>query len=307
MTVTTVVLAIGIVSYVNGSFGNLENAFRDLAADEPGILSPGATFGFVLLACYLFQVGVSGNIGKDNVSQAVKIGNSKSLHNSTAITLAFVGLWCIVMPTLGTIGKTVFPDVVSDTIIPYAALKVLPPVFAGIVSSGVAAAIQSTIAFQLLNVNSCVVMDIYGGLIKKGRASDAQLKKVNTVAVVVIMVITVAFAIKPPALIGVINNFTIAGGACAFFMPVLFGVWWKRANKFGCIASMVVGIGYYLLSTVVPALSFGMLPLIPSLVFSCAAMIFGSLLTPAPGSEVLDVWFGVGRTCCKPSSAKIEA
>ncbi len=133
------------------------------------------------------------------------------------------------------------------------------------------------------------------------------MKKVNTVAVVVIMVITVAFAIKPPALIGVINNFTIAGGACAFFMPVLFGVWWKRANKFGCIASMVVGIGYYLLSTVVPALSFGMLPLIPSLVFSCAAMIFGSLLTPAPGSEVLDVWFGVGRTCCKPSSAKIEA
>ncbi len=105
MTVTTVVLAIGIVSYVNGSFGNLENAFRDLAADEPGILSPGSTFGFVLLACYLFQVGVSGNIGKDNVSQAVKIGNSKSLHNSTAITLAFVGLWCIVMPTLGTIGK----------------------------------------------------------------------------------------------------------------------------------------------------------------------------------------------------------
>ena len=307
MTVTTVVLAIGIVSYVNGSFGNLENAFRNLAADEPGILSPGSTFGFVLLACYLFQVGVSGNIGKDNVSQAVKIGNSKSLHNSTAITLAFVGLWCIVMPTLGTIGKTVFPDMVSDTIIPYAALKVLPPVFAGIVSSGVAAAIQSTIAFQLLNVNSCVVMDIYGGLIKKGRASDAQLKKVNTAAVVVIMVITVAFAIKPPALIGVINNFTIAGGACAFFMPVLFGVWWKRANKFGCIASMVVGIGYYLLSTVVPALSFGMLPLIPSLVFSCAAMIFGSLLTPAPGSEVLDVWFGVGRTCCKPSSAKIEA
>lgn len=306
MTLTTVVLAIGIVSYVNGSFGNLENAFRDLAANEPAIVSPGSNFGFALLACYLFQVGVSGNIGKDNVAQAVKIGDSKSLHNSTAITLAFVGLWCIVMPTLGTIGKTVFPDVVSDTIIPFAALRVLPPVFAGIVASGVAAAIQSTIAFQLLNVNSCVVMDIYGGLIKKNKASDEQLKRVNTIAVLVVTAITVAFAIKPPALIGVINNFTIAGGACAFFMPVLFGVWWKRANKYGCIASMIVGIGYYLLSTVVPALTFGVLPLIPSMVFACIAMVAGSLLTPAPERDVLDVWFGVGKTCVKTEEAICE-
>ena len=296
MTVTTVVLAIGIVSYVGGHFGSLENAFRDLAATSPTSVSPVANFSFAIVACYLFQIGVSGNIGKDNVAQAVKIGDSKSLHNSTAITLAFVGLWSIVMPTLGTVGKTVFPDVVPDTIIPTAALTVLPPVFAGIVASGVVAAIQSTIAFQLLNVNSCVVMDIYGGLIKKGKASDEQLKKVNTAAVVVVVAITVLFAIKPPALIGVINNFTIAGGACAFFMPVLFGTWWKRANKYGCIASMILGIGYYLLSTVFPALTFGLLPLVPSLVIACVAMVVVSLLTPAPDAQTLDVWFGVGRS-----------
>ncbi len=127
-------------------------------------------------------------------------------------------------------------------------------------------------------------------------------------AVVVIMVITVAFAIKPPALIGVINNFTIAGGACAFFHAgalrrmVETGeqIWLYRLH--GCGNRILFAFNG---STGVEF--FGMLPLIPSLVFSCAAMIFGSLLTPAPGSEVLDVWFGVGRTCCKPSSAKIEA
>ena len=260
-------------------------------------MEPASTFGLATFASYLFQVGISGNIGKDNVAQAVKIGTSKSLHSSTAITLAFVGLWSIVMPTLGTVGKTVFPDVVSDTIIPTLSLVVLPPVFAGIVASGVAAAIQSTVAFQLLNVNSCVVMDIYDDLIMKGKASDAQLKKVNTVAVVIVTALTVGLAIKPPALIGVINNFAIAGGACAFFMPLLLGVWWKRANVYGCITSMIVGIGYYLLSTAFPALAFNVLPLIPSLVLACIAMVVVSLITPAPSAETLDVWFGVGRTC----------
>lgn len=296
MTVTTVALAIGVVVYIRGAYGTVEGAFQTLSLTSPEILEPASTFSFATLACYLFQVGVSGNIGKDNVAQAVKIGSSKALHRSTAITLAFVGLWSMVMPTLGSLGKTVLPDVVSDTIIPNLSLIVLPPVFAGIVASGVAAAIQSTIAFQMLNVNSCVVMDIYKDLIKKGSASDEELKKVNTITVVIVVVLTVVLAIKPPALIGVINNFSIAGGACAFFMPVLFGLWWKRANKYGCIASMIAGVGYYLLSTVMPSLAFGVLPLIPSLIIALLGMVVVSLLTPAPDSEVLDVWFGVGRS-----------
>ena len=304
MTVTTIALAVGVVMYVRGEFGTVTNAFQNLSLSNPEILEPASTFGLATFASYLFQVGISGNIGKDNVAQAVKIGTSKSLHSSTAITLAFVGLWSIVMPTLGTVGKTVFPDVVSDTIIPTLSLVVLPPVFAGIVASGVAAAIQSTVAFQLLNVNSCVVMDIYDDLIMKGKASDAQLKKVNTVAVVIVTALTVGLAIKPPALIGVINNFAIAGGACAFFMPLLFGVWWKRANVYGCITSMIVGIGYYLLSTAFPALAFNVLPLIPSLVLACIAMVVVSLITPAPTAETLDIWFGVGRTCIPAKANK---
>ena len=304
MTVTTIALAVGVVMYVRGEFGTVTNAFQNLSLSNPEILEPASTFGLATFASYLFQVGISGNIGKDNVAQAVKIGTSKSLHSSTAITLAFVGLWSIVMPTLGTVGKTVFPDVVSDTIIPTLSLVVLPPVFAGIVASGVAAAIQSTVAFQLLNVNSCVVMDIYDDLIMKGKASDAQLKKVNTVAVVIVTALTVGLAIKPPALIGVINNFAIAGGACPFFMPLRFGVWWKRANVYGCITSMIAGIGYYLLSTAFPALAFNVLPLIPSLVLACIAMVVVSLITPAPSAETLDIWFGVGRTCIPAKANK---
>lgn len=299
MTITTVALAVGLIIYIRHDYTTVENAFRNLATSSPEVLSPTSNFGFTMLASYLFLVGFSNNVGKDNVAQCTKIADSKTLHDSTALTLVFVSLWSIIMPTLGTLGRTVFPDIVSDTVVPYSALMVLPPIFAGIVASGVAAAIQSTLAFQMLNVNSCIVMDIYDGLIKKGKSSDAELKKFNTIVTVTVVIITILLAINPPALIGVINNFTIAGGAAAFFMPMLFGVWWPKANKYGCIGAMASGISYYLLATAVPVLAFGVNPIIPSLVISGAAMIILSKLTPEPSAEVQDVWFGVGRTCVK--------
>lgn len=304
MSLTTITLVIGLMIYVNGVWGNLEHAFKNLAETSPSTLSPIAGFSFLILGSYLFQTGVSGAIGTKNVAQATKLGSSQSFHRSTILTIVFVGFWSMVMPTLGTIAKTVFPDVASDSVIPYAAMIVLPPVLAGIVVSGVTAAIHSTLAFNLLNVNSVVVMDLIGSQIMKDKATDKQLEKANSIVTIVLIGLMVLFAIKPPELIGTINNFSIAGGAAAFFIPMLFGVWWKRANKYGCIASMVVGIGYYLLSTAFPVLTAGVNPIILSLVFATAAMVIVSLVTPAPSDEVLDIWFGVGKSVHRANSAQ---
>lgn len=138
-------------------------------------------------------------------------------------------------------------------------------------------------------------MDLYGDAIMKGKATDEKLKKVNSISMIVLVVLMVVLAIKPPALIGVINNFSIAGSAAAFFVPLLFGTWWKRANVTGCILSMIGGIGYYMLSTVVPAMTLGVNPIIPSLVVASVAMVVGSLMTAPPSKEIVDIWFGVGK------------
>lgn len=299
MTVTTVALVVGLVGYVNGVWGNLEQGFLNLAETSPSTLTPIAGFSFPFFGSFLFLTGVSGTIGTNNVAQATKLGSSEAFHKSTIMTIIFVGFWSIVMPTLGTIAKTVFPDVASDSIIPYTAMVVLPPVFAGIVVSGVTAAIHSTLAFNLLTINSVVVMDLIDGQIMKGKASDKQLKTANSVVTVVLIILMVLIAINPPELIGVINNFSIAGGAAAFFIPMLFGVWWKKANVYGCIASMISGVGYYLVATAVPWLTFGVNAIIPSLIIAAAAMVVVSSITPEPSDEVIDIWFGVGKTVCK--------
>ena len=157
--------------------------------------------------------------------------------------------------------------------------------------AGVTSAIHSTLAVNMLTVNASVVMDLYGSLIKPD-ATDKELQKVNTISTAVLIILMTLFAIKPPALIGVINNFAIAGGAAAFFIPMLLGTWWKRANEYGCIASMVGGVGYYFLATFNPLFAFNMNPIIPSLTVALIAMIVVSMVTPAPGNDIVDVWFG---------------
>lgn len=63
----------------------------------------------------------------------------------------------------------------------------------------------------------------------------------------------------------------------SLFVPLVFGLYWKRANAVGCLASMILGLGVWLLcafvwETAFPALLYG-------ITASLAGMVLGSLLT----------------------------
>lgn len=294
MSVAAFALIFGIYGAVHQVHGSTEAGFRYLAATDPELLHPASRFSFPILVSYFFYMGFSVSIGNDSVAKATKVATSKTLHSSTFLSVIIVGFWAIALNLLGLVAKMAFPDVPADTIIPYSALATLPPVMSGIVVAGVAAAIHSTLAFVLLNINSSVVMDLYQGQIKKGTATNKELKTVNTICTCLLIAAMVAFAIKPPALLGIINIFASVGGACAFLVPVLFGLWWKRANKYGCMASMICGVGYFIAAQRVPAMTLGLHAMIPSLIAAMLGMVIVSLLTPPPSDDVMDVWFGVG-------------
>lgn len=75
--------------------------------------------------------------------------------------------------------------------------------------------------------------------------------------------------------------FELVGESSAFslvslFVPLTFGLYWKRANALGCLASMILGLGVWLLcafvwETTFPALLYGVMA-------SLVGMIFGSFL-----------------------------
>ena len=57
------------------------------------------------------------------------------------------------------------------------------------------------------------------------------------------------FALKPPDLLVWLNLFSFGGLESVFIWPIVFGLYWSKANKYGAISSMVVGMGSYILLT----------------------------------------------------------
>jgi cation/acetate symporter len=92
--------------------------------------------------------------------------------------------------------------------------------------------------------------------------------------------------------------------ASAFFPPLVMGVFWKRANKWGAIIGMLAGLGvclYYMLRTYpfftnmgVPKMDlwFGLNPISAGMFGLPVGMLtiyIVSLLTPAPDQKVQDL------------------
>lgn len=62
------------------------------------------------------------------------------------------------------------------------------------------------------------------------------------------------------------------------FVPLAFGLYWRRATTQGAIASIVFGVGIWLVFTLVPSLGKEFPSQLAGLIASINGMIFGSVL-----------------------------
>jgi SSS family solute:Na+ symporter/sodium/pantothenate symporter len=127
-----------------------------------------------------------------------------------------------------------------DSIMPAMARNLAPPFLAGLLLAAPYAAIMSTVAAFLLMISSSLVRDLYQR-IWDPKASERRMRLVSyTVTALVGVGVTVA-AINPPNFLQYIIVFTGTGQGCAFLMPVLLTLYWRRATRQGVLAGMLGG------------------------------------------------------------------
>ncbi len=167
----------------------------------------------------------------------------------------------------------------------------LPYVISGLVAAGGLAAAMSTADGLLLAIANALSHDLYYKMIDP--KADVRLRLI--VARVILVLIGVAAALVASLqLTGILG--AVAWAFCfacsGLFFPLVLGVWWKRANRAGAIAGMVLGFAagsaylWYVEHGGAPwmgidHLRFGMIGMPVSLV----AMVVVSLLSPAPDAE----------------------
>ena len=163
-------------------------------------------------------------------------------------------------------------------------------VLAGLILAGILASTMSTSDSQLLAAASCVsenlITDCLG--IKLSKKASMLMPRLT---VVVIAVIGVFLARNPDSSVFRIVSFAWAGFGATFGPIMLFSLFWKRTNRNGALAGMIVGgvmvfIWKYLIAPIGGIL--GIYELLPAFICSAVVIVVVSLLTAPPSKEIVE-------------------
>lgn len=171
----------------------------------------------------------------------------------------------------------------------------LPFVITGLVMAGGLAAALSTADGLLLTIANAISHDLYYNVINP-RASLIRRLTITKVLLIVTALIAAYTATFRLAIIVELVAWAFSLAAASFFPALVMGIWWKRANKAGALAGMIVGLGvtlFYMIGSRFFGVSWFGTNTIASGVFGIPlgflTIWIVSLLTEAPPKEIQDL------------------
>lgn len=273
--------------------GGMENIMMTIAKTRPEMLTPYSNGAipkpFILSFWILVGIGVLGYPA--TAIRCMGFKDTKSLHRAMIIGTSVVGVLMLGMHLIGVMGYALEPNLeVGDKIIPILTLKTLHPVLAGIFIGGPLAAIMSTVDSMLIMCSATLIKDLYSTYINKNTTTK-DIKKISVKTSIIIGIVVFILALKPPKLIVWLNLFAFSGLEATFFSPIVFGLFWKKANNIGAIASMIVGIFTFIFLTLSKISILGLHNIVPVLFLSSLAMIIGSNFGKKPDIKTIETFF----------------
>ncbi len=297
-TVQGFVMMIGTVAILWGTIragGGVGPIMETLYRTDPALLTPFGPGNFIakpyilsfwVLVCFAV-------IGLPHTAvRCMGYRDARSMHRAIFIGTFVMGFLMLGMHLCGVFGRAVLPGLtVGDRIMPELTLHVLPPLWAGVFLAGPLAAIMSTVDSQLILASATLVKDLfvrYGGPGEPLPAPrEEKLRRAGFATTALLGLIVFGASLKPPSLIVWINLFAFGGLEAAFLWPLVLGLYWRRANSAGALASMVAGVTAFFLLTVHVKKFLGMHVIVPTLAIALAAFVAVSLATKAPDEATL--------------------
>ncbi|MBE5868483.1 MAG: sodium/proline symporter PutP [Lachnospiraceae bacterium] len=170
----------------------------------------------------------------------------------------------------------------------------IPAFIAGIILSGILASTMSTADSQLLAAASSISQNLVQETFRVKMSPKASVWLAR-ISVVVISIIAIFLARDPNSSVFTIVSFAWAGFGAAFGPVVLFGLFWRRTNKWGAISGMIAGGATVFLWKFIVRKAFAgtwldIYELLPAFIVGCIVIVVVSLLTKEPEKEITDVY-----------------
>lgn len=207
---------------------------------------------------------------------SAKDANSARLSLNLAM-LAYSVLILAACLAIVPVGKLNFPDLAdADQVFLRVIESEFPPLIRGVAVAAVLAAVMSTTDALLLACSSAIAHDLLGNLLRD-RASEKTLTLIRVGSAWGIGALALYWAFSPPELISEFYTAGIGLLSASLFVPTVAGLWWRRANRTGGVAALVVGAGIYIF-TQFGVFGVGVAPILVALPASALAMVAGALL-----------------------------
>ena len=167
---------------------------------------------------------------------------------------------------------------------------ILAIVMAGLILAGILACTMSTADSQLLAASSSVSKNLLVDCAGMKLSQKASMLAARA-TVLGIAVIGVVIAWNPNSSVFKIVSFAWAGFGAVFGPVMLASLFWKRSNKYGALAGMIVGgvmvfVWKYLIAPIGGV--WAIYELLPAFVLSSITIVVVSLLTGAPDKEIVE-------------------
>jgi len=211
------------------------------------------------------------------------IRNSNEIRKSRLIAMCWVTLALFAAIFVGIVGRVVMPDLSQpETVFMSLVATIFHPAVGGILLAAILAAIMSTADSQLLVTASAISEDFYKVLIRKN-ASGKELVLVSRITVVVVAMIAYFIARDPNNSVMGLVSYAWAGFGATFGPIIILSLYWKGMNKWGALAGIVLG---GLTTIIFRILNTGLYEIVPGFIVATIAVIFFSVITKGPDSEV---------------------
>ncbi|MFL0580405.1 cation acetate symporter [Dietzia sp. 179-F 9C3 NHS] len=262
-------MCVWVLILVKFNFSDLLAQAVAASPDGEKILNPGLRYGgTVTKELDFISLGIALVLGTAGLPHVLMrfytVPTAKEARRSVTWAIGLIGAFYLFTLVLGyAAAAMVGPDVIdaapgkSNAAAPLLAFALGGEIFLGVISAVAFATILAVVAGLAITASASLAHDIYDGVIKHGKATEAAKLRVSRVTVIVIGIAAIALGI------GAMNQniaflvaLAFAVAASANLPTILYSLFWKKFNTTGALFSIYGGlISCLLLITFSPAVS----------------------------------------------------
>lgn len=268
-TLNAIIIMIGVtlgaVTVLNetGGYAQIVQALGTITAPvhEGGVplkegilLSPFGTFGFAALLSIFVSNSFGSSVAPLWVARMMAPKNIKAAILQLMWTMVFLIVIFIPLITIGLGAKVLIPSLpvekTTDYVLPLFIQAYAHPFIGALVLVGILAAAVSTANSMLLLCSTSIYYDIYRVLFPRKEFNELRATRHLRIWTFVLGIITVVSALKPPMLLASGFTYVFGGFGSIFFWVVYLGLYWKRMNRAGAYAGIIVGAAGFIVAEI---------------------------------------------------------